>query len=181
MTLSQYCMALGCSATLLPAARHPLAAPQHRAGARPRPPLRAPARPPLRGPQAPGGGHPSVGEGRRFCPVVAAMVAPSCLPGGARGRKEGPPPSLPSTDQSPPSLELLQPVPSASSERFWRRGGPPLGGVGGGWWVPPSPPLAAHTLYIAPPPRHAPASPPPSLCLAFLNGIFIVGEFCTDN
>lgn len=131
------------------------------------PPFARPCPSPSPRSPSPRGGHPSVGEGRRFCPVVAAMVAPSCLPGGARGRKEGPPPSLPSTDQSPPSLELLQPVPSASSERFWRRGGPPLGGVWGGWWVPPSPPLAAHTLYIAPPPRHAPASPPHPFALPF--------------
>lgn len=100
------------------------------------PPFARPCPSPSPRSPSPRGGHPSVGEGRRFCPVVAAMVAPSCLPGGARGRKEGPPPSLPSTDQSPPVWSCCSQCRAPAPSAFGEGEAPPLGVWGGAGGCP---------------------------------------------
>lgn len=107
-------------------------------------PLRVPARPPPPWSPSPGGDTPALspsGEGRRGCPVVAAMVAPSVsqvVP--VVGKRAPPPQSLPSTDQSPPVWSCCSRCQAPALSAFGEGEAPP---GWGGWWVPPVPSLLA--------------------------------------
>lgn len=100
VTPSQYCMALGCSASPAPVPPVP-PVPCHRVGARPRPLLlvslpASPPPPPPVSPAAPVGAWgapdlPPLWGGRRFGPMV---VAKGPLPSHSHGRQEGSPPRL---------------------------------------------------------------------------------------
>lgn len=149
VTLSQYCMALGVLGHPPPAARHPLPTPRSTLArgwgpsSPPFPCASLPVPPPPWSP-SPGGDTPALspsGEGRRGCPVVAAMVAPSVsqvVP--VVGKRAPPPQSLPSTDQSPPVWSCCSRCQAPALSAFGEGEAPP---GWGGWWVPPVPSLLA--------------------------------------